>query len=329
MSNAVLALDIGGANLKAAHSSGATATRPFALWKEPARLPDALSSLVSEIPEYDRLAVTMTGELCDCFPNKRVGVHAILDAVEHVAGGSDALVWQTDGRLASMAEARKDPLRAAAANWLALATYCGQQIPNQAGLVVDIGSTTTDITPIIDGRPTPLGRTDPERLRHRELIYTGVRRTPVCSLMGLEGAAELFATSHDLYLVLGMIPEDARDIDTADGRPATRSAALARLARMICADLESCRESDLISLARRLADRQLEGIADGLRTVAVRMGVRPEVVFTAGSGEFLARLSIKRVDLLEGASVFSFAERFGVAVSNAASAYSLMSLATE
>ena len=81
MPQSVLGLDVGGANLKAAHSSGPARSRPFALWKSPATLPDALRDLLRDWPPYDLLAVTMTGELCDCFVAACEGVRAILDAV--------------------------------------------------------------------------------------------------------------------------------------------------------------------------------------------------------------------------------------------------------
>ena len=176
---AVLGLDIGGANLKAAHTAGPARSRPFALWKDPAGLPAALSALIGEMPRADRLAVTMTGELCDCFETKREGVAAILDAVEGAAGDQPVRVWRNDGRFVDTTAARAEPLKAAAANWLALATFAGRFAPKGPALLLDIGSTTTDVVPLRDGRPVPQGRTDPERLRCEELVYTGVRRTPV------------------------------------------------------------------------------------------------------------------------------------------------------
>src|ERR1051325_11715665 len=93
----VLALDIGGANLKMAHSAGLAMQRPFALWKQPHRLAAALRDLLAEAPTFDRLAITMTGELCDCYATKREGVCAILDAVEAVVGNRPWHVWTTAG----------------------------------------------------------------------------------------------------------------------------------------------------------------------------------------------------------------------------------------
>ena len=180
MARSVLGLDIGGANLKAAHSNGVARLHPFELWKNPAGLSEALRELMRTLPVFDRLAVTMTGELCDCFETKRQGVQAILDAVESIRGAFPVRVWRNDGRFVEMAAARANPLGVAAANWLALATFAGRYLSSGAGLVIDVGSTTTDIVPMMESRPCPRGRTDPQRLRHRELVYTGVRRTPVC-----------------------------------------------------------------------------------------------------------------------------------------------------
>src|SRR5262249_58388006 len=141
-----------------------------------------------------------------------------------------------DGRRVALDTARKDPLPVAAATWLALATFAGRQAPRGPALLIDIGSTTTDIVPLLDGRPVPRGRTDTERLHASELAYTGVIRTPLCAILGTRGMAEFFATTRDAFLLLGRLPEDSSDCDTADGRPATRVCAEARIARMIGAD---------------------------------------------------------------------------------------------
>src|SRR5947208_2344005 len=79
--------------------------------------------------------------------------------------------------------ARRQWLRTAAANWLATAVWAGRFAPEGAALLIDAGSTTTDIVPLWNGRPMPLGLTDPDRLRTGELVYTGARRTPVCALL--------------------------------------------------------------------------------------------------------------------------------------------------
>jgi probable H4MPT-linked C1 transfer pathway protein len=325
----VLGLDIGGANLKAAHSSGATALRPFALWKNPAGLVDALRAMLDGTPPAELLAVTMTGELCDCYESKRQGVHAILDAVEKVAGNTPVCVWRNDGRLVGLSEARTTPLAVAAANWLALATFAGRFVSPGPALLVDIGSTTTDIVPLLDGKPVPQACTDPERLRCGELVYTGIRRTPLCAVLGCDLAAELFATTLDVHVVLGMLPEAPEDCDTADGRPATKEAAHARLARMLCADLETSTAEERRALAAAALMHQACFIISRLEGVAARLPGPLSAVVLAGSGEPLAEFIFKSEATFASVRRISLTKQLGHAHSCVGCAYALAVLAAE
>jgi probable H4MPT-linked C1 transfer pathway protein len=323
-----LGLDIGGANLKAAHSRGGARVQPFALWKDPSGLTDALRSLLQGWTPFAQLAVTMTGELCDCFETKRQGVSAILDAVTAAAKPMPVKVWRNDGRFVDVATARTTALQIAAANWLALAVLAGRHAPVGPALLLDIGSTTTDIVPLRDGKPVPRGRTDPERLRSNELVYTGVRRTPLCALLGTGGAAELFATTLDVFLVLGRIAEDSTDTATADGRPATRAAAHARLARMLCADVETSTEDERRKLAERVLLRLVYDLTFAVKQVAGQLPCPPQTVVIAGSGEFLAELVLREQKAFPPCRVVSLARTLGPAVSQAACAHAVATLAT-
>src|SRR5438105_2191846 len=144
MTRTILGLDIGGANLKAARLAPPDVhccTRPFALWRDPAGLPTALADLVSLFSPVDELAVTMTGELCDCFATKREGVRHILAAVASAAGARPVGVWTTEGPFLDLRAAQDaPPLHLAASNWLALAQWAGRHVPEGAGLLLDVGS---------------------------------------------------------------------------------------------------------------------------------------------------------------------------------------------
>ncbi len=328
MARSPIGLDIGGANLKAVHPCGQSALLPFPLWQKPDRLAAALDDLLCRLPPAEELAVTMTGELCDCFESKRQGVASILAAVESVARGRAVHVWLTDGRLVDLATVRRQPLLAAAGNWLALATWAGRLAPSGPALLLDTGSTTSDIIPLVDGRPIPVGRTDPDRLRSGELVYTGATRTPLCALLGSAGAAELFATTLDVYLVLGDWPEQPNRSDTADGRPATRACAQARLARMFCADLESSTAGERLELAQRIAGRQTRLLAEAIRRVAARLPGLPRTVIVAGSGSFLAERAWREAGETEE-RLIRLAEELGADRSVAACAYALAVLAAE
>jgi probable H4MPT-linked C1 transfer pathway protein len=323
----VLGVDIGGANLKAAHTNGLARTRPFALWKDPAALPSVLAEFLTGWPEYARLAVTMTGELCDCFTSRREGVHAILDVLTSISSRVPMQIWSNDGSFVPVEEARTTPLKIASANWLAVATFAGRFVPEGPALLIDIGSTTTDLVPLLDGKPVPRGRTDRERLRLREMMYVGARRTPLNTLLGMSGAAECFATMQDVFLVLGLVKEDPSDHDTADGRPATGAAAHARLARMICADVDTTTPEERRSLAKSLLQRVLHPLSLAIETTCVPLPGPPDSVVLAGSGEFLARMVLQMARPAK--QVISLADKLGSEISTAACAFAVAMLAAE
>ncbi|MGH7202601.1 MAG: hydantoinase/oxoprolinase family protein [Planctomycetaceae bacterium] len=333
----VIGLDIGGANLKAAHADGPAATRPFPLWKRPDHLPDALAELLADFPPPDLLAVTMTGELADCFATKAEGVDAILRSIEAVAGGVPIAVWQTGGEFLTPAVAREFPRLVAAANWHALATWAGRIAPQGTALLVDIGSTTTDVIPLSEGVPVPAGLTDRERLQSGELVYSGVHRTPVYAIAGsvpFRGgvcplAAELFATALDVYLLTGAIAEDPNDLDTANGRPATVDAAHDRLARMLCCDRSECSAEEARQVAGFLAGVQRAHAAAALKHVRSRLSSPCSHLILSGSGTFLAEAVLAHHPALNGVPVVRLNETLGTETSRAACAFAAARLALE
>jgi probable H4MPT-linked C1 transfer pathway protein len=332
----VIGLDIGGANLKAADGHGWARSVPFALWREPNALAAAIGALLQSAPAADRLAVTMTGELCDCFRTKTEGVRQILAAVDKAIGGRQTCVYLIDGRLASMEEARDMPQLAAASNWHALARFACRFVPvAQCGLMIDIGSTTTDLVLLSGRHPCPRGLTDTDRLLAGELVYTGVARTPICAVIdslpwkGKECpvAAELFATTADAYVTLGDLQEVKEAPWTADGRPLTREFARERLARMICADRTQFSDEDAIAAAGAIRSAQLKKLRLAFQQVIARTKASIETVVISGAGEFLARSLI--TEALPSARVVSMSREIGPAASLCSPAHALAVLAAE
>ena len=320
----ILGLDIGGANLKGAHSGGTARSMPFALWKHPERLTTALAALSAVFPSWDALAITMTGELCDCFATRREGVQAILRSVQRFAGSTPIHVWTREGRFIDPEPAHADPLGVAAVNWLALAHCVAREFIHERVILIDTGSTTTDLVYLDRGTPAPRAFTDVERLRTGELVYTGIRRTPICAVLGMEVAAEFFATMLDAYVFLGHGPENPEDCDTADGRPVTRAGAHARIARLLCADAETFSELEAMKLAQQAVSVQRQAVFRAFeRVLAGRHDV--DRVIVAGSGELLGRWVAERW----GKPVTSLADLWGPALSEAACAYAVARLARE
>ena len=110
----------------------------------------------------------MTAELSQAFRTKREGVGAVLDAVARAFPSDPVHVYLVDGRFVGPAEARARPLEAGASNWVATATLVARLAPD--AILVDIGTTSTDVIPIAGGRVAARGRTDPARLSTGELV---------------------------------------------------------------------------------------------------------------------------------------------------------------
>jgi probable H4MPT-linked C1 transfer pathway protein len=310
----VMGLDIGGANTKAAYANtqkGAirevkVAVEYFPVWKEPQKLTDVLLKLKAKLFEgtLDGVGVTMTAELSDAYQTKREGVNHILDCVEEAFAGLPIYVLNVDAKLESLEDAKAKPLGVAAANWAATGWLVSQYFENC--VVVDVGSTSTSIIPVIDGKVSAQGKTDLDKLMCGELVYTGSLRTNVATIVqaipvknGVASvSSELFALSGDVHLVLDHITGEQYTSETADGRGRSRQEALARLARVVCADTEMLTEREITEMAKHIYEKQIQQIASGLSQVykhAKKLASTKVPVLVAGLGkDFLARKAAEK-----------------------------------
>jgi probable H4MPT-linked C1 transfer pathway protein len=304
--------DIGGVHLKLSRlrCQGDTAsilTRivPFEIWKEPAGLAPRIRAMVDEAEVEAGAAhgVTMTAELSDVYATRADGVRSILRACVE-ALPVEARVLDRHAVLLPFREAMERPLEVAAANWVATARLVGLAVRD--ALLVDVGSTTTDIIPVRGGEPCPEERTDTGRLQSGELVYTGLLRTPPASLtdvVPLRGgpcrvAPEHFTNMGDAYLILGSIAAEDYTVPTPDGRGRTREEAMTRLARLVCADLDEIGPAAVETMARHLRDRQVDRVARAIRQVLSRtQGGALTTAVSAGAGTFLAEEAARRAGL--------------------------------
>jgi probable H4MPT-linked C1 transfer pathway protein len=315
----IVGWDIGGVNTKAARLAASgqapaqrSITLPYELQRAPALLSDTLRFAAMELDAEpnDYHAVTMTAELSQVFRTKREGVAFVLDALETTFPGDRLHVYTLAGGFVSPREARARPLEVAASNWSATANWVAQLVPSC--ILVDVGTTTSDLIPIWNGTVAAQGSTDPERLLTGELIYTGALRTPVEAIArgvplwgGTAGvSAEGFALSGDVYLWLGRLGEKDYTCPTPDGRPATREYAGERLARVVCGDRELLDESAVDALAASVERAQVQTIAKALELIRQRCpGIATAVV--TGLGEFIAADAARAA----GLTVISLADR--------------------
>ncbi len=317
----ILGWDIGGVNTKVARltASGelAVRSRPFELQREPEALVLVLIALAGEVgaaaADEFTCAVTMTAELSQMFRTKREGVGFVLDAVSAAFPNADIRVFTTSGQFLPVNAARREPIAVAAANWAATACLVAQHY--RTALLIDVGTTTTDIIPIVDGNVMALGKTDPDRLASGELLFTGALRTPVEAIVrdvpyrdGLASvSAEAFALIGDVHLWRGRLAPDDYTVPTPDGRAVTRAFAGERIARVICADGELLGESEISRIAGSVAVEQIAAIARAIQRVRSR---HPSVVtaVVTGLGEFIARDAARAA----GLDVVSLADDLGV-----------------
>ena len=322
----VLGWDIGGVNTKAAlvvdGSVQQVLTRPFELQRTPDQLSRLLADLAAALSSDPTAhAVTMTAELSQMFRTKREGVSFVLDAVERAFPSGSIAVYTTAGTFVSPVEARDRPLDVAAANWMATASMVARHHPD--ALLIDIGTTTADVIPIVGGRVAAVGRTDPERLTSGELVYSGAVRTPIEAIVrsvplpaGETGvSAEGFALTGDVHVWLGDLDGGDYDAATPDGRPSSREFAGDRLARIVCGDREMLEDAAITAIARTVVEAQTDQIVRAIARVRSRH-VGLDVAIVTGVGAFIAERAARRA----GLEVVPLASRLGASWSRSAPA---------
>jgi len=304
----VVGIDIGGANTDIAIievengelKDMKVESRYLPMWLKKNELQKTLKELLGkEIEAIDGVGVTMTAELADAYKDKEEGVKDIIGKVEEVFNVPVAYV-SLSGML-DAATALKNPLEVAAANWIATSQLAAAI--NKNCIMVDIGSTTTDIIPIKDGGECAKGRSDLERLSTGELVYTGVLRNNLATIVDkvpLHGkwyrvSSELFAITADIHLVLGNIDYKEYTCDTPDGANKTIRDSMRRIARLLCADLKLLNQQDIREIAAYIYHQQILKIAEAIKEVSDREKLNS--IVTTGLGMNI--LGRKAAEILE------------------------------
>jgi probable H4MPT-linked C1 transfer pathway protein len=315
--------DIGGVNTKAARLGEEEeqpelrcVCLPYEVQRDPGALAVVLSAAWQQIggQPADRHAVTMTAELSQAFRTKREGVGHVLDGLEAMVPDHQLYIYTVRGRFIRPAEARASPWFVGASNWAATAQWVAQTFPTC--VLVDIGTTSTDLIPIVKGRIVASGLTDPERLLSGELVYSGALRTPAEAISpqvplwgGQAGvSADGFALKGDAHLWLGNLGEADYTCRAPDGRAANRVFAGERLARMVCGDRDMLDDAAIDGIATALAEAQVRTVAGALGRIRQRWPVIQLAVVT-GLGDFIAAEAAG----LAGLAVQALEEQLGAA----------------
>ena len=186
----VMGWDVGGAHLKASllDANGNLQQMlqvPCALWRGLAELEVAIDLVLNAFTKPAALhAITMTGELVDLFNSREEGVQSISAVMDAKLNGQKlfyAGALSADlSAFVTLQEVAQHWPHIASANWLASASFTAKQL--QHGLLIDIGSTSSDFVLFENNQAACLGFSDAARMQSEELVYTGVVRTPLMAV---------------------------------------------------------------------------------------------------------------------------------------------------
>jgi len=308
-SDKVIGWDIGGAHIKLACATSANNIEyveqiACPLWKGIDELDQAIASINNK---YDLQAakhsITMTGELVDCFADRKQGVIKVSQQMQNLLGDAKAVFFAGQQGMIAKSSVEQMYAEIASANWLASAKYTANKIDN--ALFVDIGSTTTDIVNIKDAEVVFEGFSDEDRLYAQELVYCGVVRTPVFALCKtapiknrfIPVINEYFANAADVYRLSNELPLHADMSDTADGEGKDTIASARRLARMFANDINKDDIEAWQTVANYVREQQIQLILNACRVKLTK--VLPALdapVIGAGVGRFLSKELAKRLN---------------------------------
>ena len=319
----ILGLDIGGANTKAAIVifnsekilESYSYIEHFPFWEKtldeiPQMLKRIINKLIIKIElkleAIDSIAITITAELSDAFQTKKEGILTILEAFQRVFDKRKLFFITNRGDFIDFETARRNYRAIAGANWVSTALFLGNYI--ERCILIDAGSTTIDIIPILNSKPITKGKDDISRLIQHELVYTGGLRATIPSITHFVPYKETlvripfekFALISDVHLILGNISEDEYINETADKRSKSMNDCYARLARIICMDLETISKEELDKIAKFIYSKQLETVKTEIKEFLNQLIKKnpdfsndPLFIITGLAADFLIRKALK------------------------------------
>jgi len=302
----VIGWDIGGVHLKAVRAEDGRIVKA-GQYASPLRsgtglLQEAFVKARKDMGRGDRNVITMTGELADIFSSREDGIEQLSSIAERQLGNVSIYAGPTG--FVSVGQAARHTTEIASANWHASAAVVAKHRKN--ALFIDVGSTTTDVVPIADGKVAVRGYTDAQRMGVGELVYTGLVRSFVMATAGkapLNGLwttliNENFATMADVHRILGTLPPGVDLMTTADGREKSVPASRSRLARMLGCDVANADIRTWDLLARWFAEAQIRAIADAVMLViSSYIATSAAPVIAAGIGVGVVAEVARRLEL--------------------------------
>ena len=302
----IIGWDVGGAHLKAARVSEGHVVEvvqlPCTLWQGLTHLETAFAAMRERIGDAPRHAITTTGELTDLFTTRQEGVALLVAALQRMLMPAELAVYAGRRGFVTAQDAAAHAADVASANWHASASIAARHCD---ALLVDMGSTTTDIIPVAGGKVVATAHNDADRLASGELVYTGMTRSFLmaeCRKVPLRGRYvplmnEYFANMADVYRILGLLDQAHDQHATADGRDKSVEHSRARLARMLGMDVNDATEGEWHLVATWFMHRQIQKIMDATYLVCSRNVKMIDVpIVSAGIGSLVVEKVAARLN---------------------------------
>ena len=288
----IIGWDIGGAHIKAAKidfnkKTSKTKQIYSPIWKNLNYLKKSIKLIKKKLGKTNYHAITMTAELSDIFPDRKKGVNHVVNLSSKILGEKNIFFYSKKNFLKKKLAIKK-PFELNSMNWHATASFVSNFFPNC--ILVDIGSTTSDIIPIKNKEIISKDVSDYQRLKSNELIYLGVLRTPIQAVERKKNLInENFANLSDVYRVLNKIPSTFDLLPTLDRKTKNKHDSARRIARIFGKDYKKNHFLKWKKIAYQIEGEHLKILKSVIKKIEKKNFLKKVPIIGAGIGEFLVK----------------------------------------
>ena len=287
-----LGIDIGGAHIKIVGLNDEKKInfvdyKKFYLWKEKKKITRIIQYINSISSKITLCGITMTGELCDVFENRHLGAQFIFQNCENLK--MKKKFYTISKNIFTKKLHTKNII---SMNWHAVARFISKKIKN--AIIIDFGSTTTDISIIKDHKIKNQNFDDFSRLNNHELLYTGFTRTPIIGITDrlifnkkkISIIPEFFSNTSDLYRIKKQLKKKIDIDETSDQRGKSIKLSKERLARNLGFDYNNKRSKLISSICNELIKIQLQKILNYINHNKLKFKLKTSTpLFVCGIGQ--------------------------------------------
>ncbi len=235
----------------------------------------------------------MTAELSDIFSNRSIGTKHIINLTSKLLIKKKVFFYNYKKNFFNKKDAIKKTPLINSMNWHASANFISKYVSNC--LLIDIGSTTTDIIPIKNGKIISKGTNDSKRLKNNELLYIGSLRTPINAIEKRKNIIyENFSNIADVYRILGKLPRKLDQIPTEDNKKKDKHSSARRLARIYGKDYKKKELKKWKKVSSLLEKKQKIILKKKINKIKKRFFNKEINIIGAGLGRFLIKDLFKK-----------------------------------